>query len=120
MGLDTYASRVPREMAPGEKLYVLTEDDIKAFQAVKIQLCEYRPGAFRGRMYAAIVQNATGVSLYEEWISPEQVQQMCQALERELRQAKARSTKHTAKTIKHLLRFFRVCVERDLGIVGDW
>jgi hypothetical protein len=120
MGLDTRASRVPREMAPEDEDQVLTEEDIRAFQAAKIQLCGYWPGVFRGKMYEGLVLRITGISLYEEWIPPERVQQMYQALERGLKRAQARNTKRTAKTIEHLLRFFRVCVERDLGLVGDW
>jgi hypothetical protein len=120
MGLTNYASRVPREMVPEEESNVLTEDDIKAFRAVKIKLCEYHPGAFRGKMYEELVRNATGISLYKDWIPPKLIQQMCYDLERERKWAKKNSHKRATKEIKHLLRFFRVCVERDLGLVSNY
>ena len=120
MGLDTYASRVPREMLPEDECFALTEEDVRAFRAAKIRLVDYRPGGFRGKEYEALVRCITGVSLYQEWIPPEEVERMYQALKRYLEPARSKLTARTVSEIKHLLAFFRVCVERNLGLVANW
>jgi hypothetical protein len=74
MGLDTYASRSPEDL-------VLTEEDLQAFADAQIELCggifSGEGGSFRGKVYASLLLDITGVSLYAEWIPPETVHQMC-------------------------------------------
>jgi hypothetical protein len=62
----------------------LTEEDTAAFEAADIELCggalSGSPGSFRGKVYSRLVLAITGESLYQEWISPDQVKRMYEAL----------------------------------------
>jgi hypothetical protein len=64
----------------------LTEEDVKAFEEAKPELCGgIESGgweSFRGKVYADLVEYITGASLYQKWIPPETVQKMSKALER--------------------------------------
>lgn len=71
-------------------------------------------------MYEGLVRRTTGINLCKDWIPPEEIREMCYGLEREREWAKKHGEKRTAKDIKHLLRFFRVCVARDLGLVSHY
>lgn len=124
MGLDTYALRSPHED--------LTEEDAQAFDQAGIELCggilSGSGGSFRGKVYDDLVLEVTGVSLYQEWIPPEKVQEMYQALaardpEEALSAAEATGNlwrEHTPDEIVQLCAFFRVCAERGLGLAGSW
>lgn len=123
MGLDTYAARSPSRD--------LTDEDLEAFEAAKPELCGgIESGgyeSFRGKVYADLVENMTGVSLYQEWIPPETVQEMSEALE----QCDPEEVIHeftseyrwyapSPSEVIELRKFFRICHERNLGLVGWW
>ena len=76
MGLDTFAARTPQDEELGEK-------DSRAFAG--IVLCggmhSGSDGCFRGKVYDSLIEGVTGVSLYQEWITPEVVREMAAALE---------------------------------------
>lgn len=123
MGLDVYAVRSPE--------IGLSEDDEQAFEEAGIDLCGgiYSGGAgsFRGKVYDMLILDLTGVSLYQEWIPPETVQQMAEALQRvdpgtfEKELAGNYSWEvYSAHTIEHLRKFFDVCARRGLGLAGSW
>jgi hypothetical protein len=126
LGLDTFVSR-----SPGDP--VLSDDDAATFGASGINLCGgvFSDGvtSIRGKVYAELVLEVTGISLYQEWIPPEDVLSMSGALD-------ARSAEHlahlwdridprgrpahaTAETAG-LKRFTRICAERGLGLIGWW
>ena len=119
MGLDTYATRGPDKE--------LTEEDLAAFEAADIRLCEgVRSGmtyGFRGKVYDDLVQEITGESLYQNWIPPETVKEMYEALTKCNPEEAAKGNYFysiTESDIINLRRFFKVCAERNLGLVGSW
>lgn len=120
MGLDTYAARMPDEE--------LSDNDIEAFEKADIHLCggvvSGAAGSFRGKVYSGLISRITGVSLYQEWIPPAVVRKMWQALDQcdpeEFTEDAARPEFSNLATIIELRKFFRVCSERRLGLVGWW
>lgn len=120
MGLDTFAQR-----GPGQDL---TEEDEEAFAAVEIQLCggllSGGGSSFRGKVYSRLVHAITGESLYEEWIPPERVKAMHEALVRcdpqEFADDHDERFGDVDEAVANLREFFRVCAERGLGLVGWW
>ena len=123
MGLDVYAVRSPE--------IGLTEEDEQAFKEAGIELCggiySGDNGSFRGKVYDMLILDLTGVSLYQEWIPPETVREMAEALRRvnpmtfEKELAGNYSwEKYSAYTIEHLQKFFDVCDRRGLGLGGSW
>lgn len=117
MGLDTYASRLP-----GDR--VLTAEDEQAFEDASIELCggmfSGEGGSFRGKIYAPVVLDITGVSLLQEWIPPAVVSEMANALQCCDPQEIAKSGNIVPEDLVALVRFFRLCAERGLGLVGWW
>lgn len=128
MGLDTYASRQPGDVE-------LTPEDEAAFAAADVQLCggifSGSDGSFRGKIYDSLVLEATGASLYQEWIPPEQVKEMSErlnaytssqlaAISEKVDGSFDRSRAHSAEACAELQAFFRVCAERGLGLLGWW
>lgn len=115
MGLDNYAARSPDGG--------LTEEDLAAFEAADIHLGQGANG-FRGKLYKDLISDVTGVSLYEEWIPPEMVRQMWVALEQcdpeEVTKDRFYSASGSSYAVDELRKFFRVCVERNLGITSSW
>lgn len=109
MGLDTYAARSEREG--------VTQADVAAFEEAGIELCgglfSGDGGSFRGKVYSDLVRSVTGVSLHQEWIPPETVEEMAGAFARSVCAASDRE-------VLELAKFFRVCAERGLGLRGWW
>jgi hypothetical protein len=103
-------------------------EDAAAFEAADIELCggviSGSPGSFRGKVYDRLVFAITGVSLYQEWIPPDRVEQMCEALlhcdPADYADCNDPRFGDPQSTVENLRRFFRVCVQRGLGIVGWW
>ena len=71
----------------------------------------------------------TGVSLCQEWIGPEEVQSLSDALEAYSAEDLARlwdsldvpgGPGHSTLETAELKRFFRVFAERRLGLIGWW
>ena len=121
--MDIYAVRSPD--------VGLTEADVQAFDEAGIELCggiySGDGGSFREKVYDSLIQDLTSVGLYQHWIPPETVRQMAEALRRvdpqefEKDCAKKYSWEnYSAYTIEHLCKFFDICVERGLGLVGSW
>jgi len=117
MGLDNYAMR-----APGEQL---TEEDVEAFEAADIKLCSgvFSGGeaSFRGKVYDDPIVGITGESLYQEWIPPERVEKMYEALMKCNPEEAAKGDYRYSTTeseIINLRKFFKVCAERNLGLHG--
>lgn len=127
MGLDNYAARHPEGG--------LTEEDKQAFRDAGIDLCGgmHSDGmiSFRGKWYDPLVAHVTGVSLYQEWIPPETVREMSAALNRYSARRLARiwdkvwpmrweDSHHSEREVADLQRFFAICAERGLGLIGWW
>ena len=121
MGLDTFASR-------SEDIAELSAADIKAFENENINLCEglFTEGeaSFRGKVYATVVLEISGFSLFEYWIPPETVYDMWQAFEdcdpEEYAKNNPGIRNSDPNSINELRKFFEVCAERKLGLVGSW
>lgn len=117
MGLDTLAMRGPTTP--------LSEEDLSAFDAAGVRLCECDGEAtFRGRVYVVLVLEATGRGLPPEgcWTKPAVVRRMAAELEvadpNNLAQRTGDPVDEVARDLRELARFFRVCAERDLILVG--
>ena len=119
MGLDNYASRSPDEI-------VLTEDDFQAFADANIELCgglfsgDGNDGSFRGKVYVMLVLEIANENLAQEWISPKTVSDIYASLmacnpEEAIRE---HDVDNTANEILELRKFFKVCSERGLGLIG--
>lgn len=120
MGLDVYAQRGPEED--------LTEEDERAFEAAEIVLCagilSGAPWSFRGKVYASLVSEITGESLYQEWIPPERVKRMHEALvscdPRDFGDVHHFGPDDVEAAVANLRKFMAVCVQRGLGLLGWW
>jgi len=117
MGLDTYASSASGNIE-------LTEEDIQAFQEADITLCgglfSGNDGSFRGKVYANYVLEVTGEDLYEMWLPPETVRKMYYAMTAYERSPEQDASSMVPSHFEHeeLCKFFKVCSERGLGLVG--
>lgn len=122
MGLDTYAgAHFPTEEdhQDFEARYGLSDEDEAAFEPVG-------GSYFRGKIFADLVKKVAGVWLYQEWIPPETVRFMADAFEDcphtaldELLQSQP-AFQDVTGDLAYLSRFFRVCADRNLGLVGSW
>jgi hypothetical protein len=119
MGLDTYASRSPDEI-------VLTEEDLQAFADAQIELCggifSGDAGSFRGKVYVMLVLEITDENLAQDWIPPETVRHMYASLLAcdPVDAIDQGDFRNTVEDILELRKFFKVCSERGLGLVGWW
>ncbi len=117
MGLDTLARRRPDEP--------LTAEDRAAFDAAGVRLCECDGDpTFRGKLYVDLVCEAAGDSLPPEdwWTSAAAVRRMAAELEvadpAQVAAAIGKAVQEVARDLRELARFFRVCADRDLGLLG--
>lgn len=118
MGLDTFASNTSTDLS-------LTEAQEKAFADAEIQLCGgmFSGGgsSFRGKVYYEVVMDITGMSLYQEWISPDEVKNMSacfQALSEAEIEDYANGCGRVPSEVLDLGKFFKVCSEHNLGLIG--
>jgi len=119
MGLDNYAMRGPEEE--------LTDDDFAAFQAEAPNLCggiaSSDEGSFRGKLYCILVSEITGEDLHDDFIPPDRVKAMYEAL-RDCDPGELdcynRSSIDLETQVAELCKFFKVCAERNLGIASWW
>jgi hypothetical protein len=116
MGLDTYASRSAEEI-------ILNEEDLLAFEAAEISLCggilSGNDGSFRGKIYSSMIMDVTSQGLYQDWIAPETVQEMYQAL-LDFDPEDAYFYDLVSAEVLELRKFFKVCCEQGLGLIGSW
>lgn len=126
MGLDTFASRTPDDV-------VLSDEDVAAFREARVDLCGgiHSDGvtSIRGKVYAELVREATGVSLFQDWIGPDEVLSLSLALDAYSAEDLARlwdgldghgEPTHPPHEAAQLALFFRICAERGLGLIGWW
>lgn len=107
MGLDSFWSKSPTERVM---------DDITF--TPELHLCGgifsgNGAGSFRGKVYAHIIQAATGVSIYQEWIDNETIKRMTTALE-------AFPASDEDGDLQDLRRMFRAYADSGHGLVGWW
>jgi hypothetical protein len=121
IGLDNFAARRPDEH--------LTPKDLAAFEEADIHLCggilSGPPDSFRGKVYSELVQDVTGESLYQEWIPPERARKIYESLANCDPKEVMRTGDYDERFIDEsaiidLRKFFKVCVERELGLKGWW
>lgn len=114
MGLDTLAARDPD--------ISLTEADDEAFRRARVLLCECEGDtSFRGKVYAELVEDVTGVSLFQEWIPPEVVRRMAAQLEQcDPVEEAGRQDDCSPFEVVEVGRFFRLCADRGLGLINSW
>lgn len=120
MGLDTFASRSPHDIE-------LNDEDLQAFREANIELRGGifsgggNDGSFRGKVYTTLILDLTGFSLYQEWFPPETVHLIFQALLACLPKEKAPpSHENNDNEVLELIKFFKVCSERRLGLINWW
>jgi len=116
MGLDTYAAHSPDDIE-------LNDEDLQAFAEANIELgggifsgCG-NDGSFRGKVYVLMILEITGVSLNQDWIPPETVREMYESLLAFDAQKNENISENDSQT-HDLRKFFQVCSERGLGLVG--
>ena len=131
MGLDTFASRSPADFhteGAGPWEPELTEEDLRAFKEAGLNLCggmysgDGSDGSFRGKVYVDIIDHITGEYLSQEWIPADTVRQMSEALQacdpkRTIEEYEGYEDCTVAELID-LQRFFRICADRGLGLIG--
>lgn len=116
MGLDTFASHSPEDID-------LTDEDLQAFGEADIELCGGifsgggNDGSFRGKIYALMILDITGISLYQEWIPPETVTAMYKALLTCDPQGDY-GFSNSPPDVVELRKFFKVCSDRGLGLIN--
>jgi hypothetical protein len=112
MGLDTYA-------APNEEER-LSVEDIKAFETAGIKLTvgilSNSPGSFRGKVYIPLIEVITGQSLHQYWIPQYIVNDMYQ----KFTSCQLGNFPGQEESIRNLTKFFKVCVDRHLGLANYW
>ena len=121
MGLDNIISRTPEETT-------LSPEDARALTESGISLCGgmFSDGvtSFRGKIYSTFVGEITGVSLYQEWIPPETLAEMADALAKvdpETIGAQLDLGEHSTPSpgeVYDLQRLFRLCADRGLGLIA--
>ena len=108
MGLDTYARD-----ANGK----LPDDARSAFARSGVNLCggmfssrsgSGESGSFRGKVYAKLIKDTTGVDLYQEQIDTETVRLM------------AHNVSLAIQDLKQIQKFLDICVMYDLELWGSW
>jgi len=112
MGLDNFARPCPE----GE----LSAEDLAAFEKADIQLCggvfSGGNGSFNGKVYFELVYDITGTYLNTEWIPPEEVTNMYE----KLKFCHLKDFPGKEQDILELRKFFKVCVQRHLGLAAWW
>jgi hypothetical protein len=122
MGLDTFASRSRTRIS-------LTDEDKRAFADAGIQLCGglqsgvSDASSFRGKVYIDIVDRVAGANLLDDWIPPEAMGAIAAAFERCGPAAVAEASQDdrypiSTAEVDALRRFFRLCADRGLGLIG--
>src|SRR6266511_4140340 len=118
MGLDTFAMTRRKdgewEPAPDEP-----------FEGLRLCGGMYSGGAdsssIRGKVYAELVQGATGESLYQQRIEPERVAEMARRLRVSIDEAKREGTLEIdPEEAEDLARWFEVCAEHGFAVKGWW
>jgi len=120
MGLDLFASRNPDEIE-------LTKEDLEAFEQAEIDLCGGMysnggpDGSFRGKVYQILLGEITGIYPHYDWIPPEKVKRMYEKLlafdPSRMEEEDMGMSNHPQDVIE-LRKFFKVCSERGLGMLG--
>ena len=121
MGLDNFASK-------SEVISKLSDKDVKAFKKENINLCEgmFSDGevSFRGKVYAMVVLEITGVSLFDYWIPPEKVYEMWQDFENCNLEKFANDHPgirySDSDSVNELRKLFMVSAKCKLGLVASW
>jgi hypothetical protein len=122
MGLDTFASRSEDDIE-------LNDEDKQAFADANIELGggifsgSGNDGSFRGKVYEMMILEITEQSLHQDWIPPETVREMYNALlvcdPIESAETFGRY-QISPNEVVELRKFFKVCSERGLGLINWW
>ena len=75
------------------------------------------PGFFNGEPYADLVEYVTRYSLYDDYLSPENVKAMHSDLQDHVKDTQGSRLPEAGRAVA-LELFFRICVENDLGLVS--
>jgi hypothetical protein len=122
MGLDSFASRSRTRIS-------LTAEDQRAFADAGIELCGgLQSGvgdasSFRGKVYIDVVDRVAGANLLDDWIPPQALGAIAAAFERcdaapVVEASKGDRYPVSAVEVEELRRFFRLCADRGLGLIG--
>ena len=124
MSWDIFVSRVEAEWS-------FTKEDLQAFHNADINLgywvCIEGQISFSGRIYSDLLFQISGYLFFSSWTPPTKVKIINNSLmacdpEEEIRDYKLNYDDRfnfSVEDILELQRFFRVCAERDLGLIGD-
>jgi hypothetical protein len=116
MGLDTYAAT--------DKDSIDLPDEIKKqFSDADIKLCggmfsgNGNDGSFRGKVYYELIYEITLLTLYSDWIEPHWVKIMYNNFVAAYNNPTYNDKKDD---ISNLIKFFKVCVDNNLGLINWW
>jgi hypothetical protein len=103
----------------------LTPEQERAFEEADIRLCggifSGGSGSFRGKVYSVLIYEISGESLARDWIPPTTVEKIYQALmdcDPEEVMEKCAGPLQSPEEIHELRRFFKICVDHGLGLIG--
>jgi hypothetical protein len=102
----------------GSGLIDLTREDEEAFGSADLRV------SLRGRRCRALVREVTGVDLQDPWLPPETVRSMAKALSEHDAAGLAAINRSLAsrslseRELADLRRFFEICADRGLGLIG--
>ena len=119
MGLDSFWTMPEQKNAAALQTLDLPEAD-------KLSLCGglfsgHGSGSFRGKVYDDVVRRITGVSLYQENISNEDVKKMADALEKaDFARAGWEDTENRRQEFSDLQKMFRLYADAGAELKGWW
>ena len=121
MGLDTFAIYPQTQKDEDDNIhtsYKLSKSIVKDF--ANIDLCggmwsETGKGSFGGRKYNEEIEQITDTSLYEQYISPDIVNDMCEGFKKYIN-----DNEGVDEHIIELCKFFKVCVKHGLALYNWW
>ncbi len=130
MGLDTYAVTGIKDGGYD----VVSPDGFEGISLCGGMMSGQGDGSFRGKVYANVVEEITGVSLYQEYIDPATVAKMYEAFKKFLKMDCSKTTEQRyidvmeeltmweleVSDVVELTKFFKVCVDKGYGLHGWW
>jgi len=128
MGLDTYAVK----KGQGEDKYIRLDDSL--FEDIKYPLCggmfsgQGNGSSFRGKVYDSFIKTISGVSLYQELMSSEDIEEiirslkivLCENINKNIEFIKSADYDISTDEVYSLLKWFSVVHKNNGNVMGWW
>ncbi len=121
MGLDTFAIYPQIQKDEDDDTPTnpeLSKDIMKDFANIKLwgsMFSKTGQGSFKGKVYIEEIEKITDVSLYQEYIGPDIVENMCEEIQEYID-----DNDEVSEHITELCKFFKVCVKHGLALNNWW